>query len=169
MTTIKVEIYKTNRSIHTNRNHGAIAARAEMNSHADTTCAGAGFQLLGTPLKTCTVAPFIDSYAPLDEISMGTCITAWNDPFTHETFVLAFHQSLFFGEKLKHSLINPNQLRKNGLEVNDCPTHLSKNNSSSHSIICEEAEIPLDLNGVISYFPIRNPSDEEKQTADGLT
>ena len=36
----------------------------ELDSHADTTCCGRGFELLGEPLKICSVEPFLSSYEP---------------------------------------------------------------------------------------------------------
>jgi hypothetical protein len=43
------------------------------------------------------------------------------------------------GEDMNNTLICPNQLRKHGVIVEDCPSHLAPtNNPSSHSIICQD-------------------------------
>ena len=36
-------------------------------------------------------------------------------------FILLFGQALYFGPKLKHALLNPKQMRRNGVEVDDIP------------------------------------------------
>ena len=137
--------------------------RAELDSHADTTCLGSGFVMIGDAVKTCSVEPFLETYQPVTEIPVGTCITAYDDPASGQTFILQFHQALFFGNKMKVSLLNPNQMRLAGNTVNDCPKHLSEAQSSSHSIITPDLEIHLDLNGVVSGFNTRVPNDNETE------
>lgn len=67
------------------------------------------------------------------------------------------------GESIEHSLICPNQARTNGVIIDDVPKHLSPGGSSTHSIFFpeENVRLPLQLNGVISCFPTRYPSDQE--------
>jgi hypothetical protein len=59
--------------------------------------------------------------------------------------------------------LNPNQMRINNIVVDDVPTHLSPNGSSTHSLFIEELgiRIPLEIDGVISYLSTRLPSDRE--------
>ena len=46
--------------------------------------------------------------------------TAYDDP-DGTTYILVFHESLYDGKTLGHSLINPNQLRHNGVDFWDNP------------------------------------------------
>ncbi len=50
--------------------------------------------------------------------------------------------------------------------VNDCPRHLAPPNPSSHSIICsdEGMEIDLKLQGVTSYFETRTLTQRELES-----
>ena len=48
-------------------------------------------------------------------------------------YLLVFHQCIFLGKDMKHTLVNPNQLRDCGLVVHDCPRQFDRN--SKHSII----------------------------------
>jgi hypothetical protein len=75
-----------------------------------------------------------------------------------------------FGDDMPNSLQNPNQIRSNGVIVDDCPTHLSPNKSSTHSIYFPEHDvrIPLQLNGIISYISIRIPTQLEIETCTWL-
>jgi hypothetical protein len=65
------------------------------------------------------------------------------------------------GETMKHSLLNPNQLRFNGLIIQDTPTMFDT--TSTHSIYdpASGIRIPLDRNGVISYFTTYAPTLED--------
>ena len=68
---------------------------------------------------------------------------------------------------MKTTLINPNQLRANGIIVDDCPRHLSRNPSlATHFIYIPEHDlrILLKLRGVLSYFSTRYPSLVELET-----
>ena len=88
------------------------------------------------------------------------------------TRLLIFNQVLYFGDRLEHSLICPNQLRSNGVIVNDIPTHLDPNpNKDSHQILVKDSyiSIPLEMNGFISFFEGRIPTDEEILTCERIT
>ena len=37
------------------------------------------------------------------------------------TYILLIHEALYYGDKLSHSLINPNQIRNNDVEFWDNP------------------------------------------------
>jgi hypothetical protein len=53
---------------------------------------------------------------------------------------------------MTESLINPNQLRANGIVVDDCPKQFSKD--STHSIYdpVTKVTIPLDMSDIMSGF-----------------
>ena len=61
----------------------------------------------------------------------------------------------------RNILINPNQVRDNGLTVDCCPQEYDK--SSLHAIYIPEEDInlPFQMHGCISYLPIRLPTEVE--------
>jgi hypothetical protein len=67
-------------------------------------------------------------------------------------------------------LLNPNQIRAHGVEVDDVPRHLS-GGKSTHSINVHEANlrIPLKLHGVISYFDVRTPTLKKISECETIT
>jgi hypothetical protein len=145
--------------------------RNELDSHADTCVAGANCVLIETEGETVNVYGFSDERKPFEKIPIGTVATAYDDPKTGETVILILHQVLFFGDRLKNSLLCPNQLREGDVEVDDVPKIY--NRFSSHSISIpradkEEYEIPLRLKGVISYFRSRRPTEEELSVCERL-
>ena len=91
-------------------------------------------------------------------------MTAFGNPNSGETFVLICNESLCLGDAMDNTLMNPNQLRANGIIADDIPKHLSHDpTKAAHSIYAPQANlrIPLQLKGVISYFPSRYPTDKE--------
>lgn len=109
-----------------------FVACSELNSHANTCCAGNTMCILKYTGQTCDVAPFLDSLGTTSDIPVVKAATAYDDPITSVTYILIFHQALYFGNKLDHNLICPNQLCANGLVIADVPTCFDA--SSTHSI-----------------------------------
>jgi hypothetical protein len=90
---------------------------------------------------------------------------AYDCPISYQTFILIFHHALYLPD-LKSHLICPNQLRINGIRVNDCPLQFmqpSERKMNSHSIEVSQILIPLSLRGVISYFEVRCPTETEME------
>ena len=111
--------------------------------------------------KTVSVEPFLTQYESATDIPIGTCITAYDDEKTGQTYILQFHQALYFGDRFETSLLNPNQMRDNNVTVDECPLSLSHNNNTTHSIKVEDLTIDLHLNNVFSGFNFRVPTSEE--------
>ena len=118
--------------------------RSELDSHADTTVGGANCVLIKAGDETATVHSFSEESRPFKNVPIGTVATSWVDPKTSETIVLEFPESLYFGDRMTHTLICPNQLRSNGVVVNDVPRQFDM--GSSHSIL-----VPGD-DGVLKYL-----------------
>jgi hypothetical protein len=134
-------------------------ARCELDSHADTCVAGVNFVILDTTCKSVDVHSYSNELDVLTNIPIATVGTVWTQPVTGELYLLVINQCIFFGDRLKHSLICPNQLRSHGVVVNDVPVQFDK--SSQHAIIHEKVTIPLEMAGVVSYFETRLPRSDE--------
>jgi hypothetical protein len=77
--------------------------------------------------------------------------------------MLVFHEALYFGSKLKESLLCPDQMRDTGSKIEDVLMQFHA--ASSHSIKVNNAlEIPLEMHGVISHIQTRLPTDEELES-----
>ena len=96
-----------------------------------------------------------------NEVPVGTAVTCYTDDGGND-YHLVFPQTLYLGDKVKGSLLNPNQLRNNGLVVDDCPVQW--NSESTHSIYVPKPvnlRIPLTIRGVMSGFISRRPMEHE--------
>ena len=96
-------------------------ARSELDSRADTICAGLNCRLIHYTGQECTVNGFHNKLGAMEKIPIATVATAWSDEHTGQGFILIMHEVLFFGNDLDHSLINPNQIRHNGFQLFDNP------------------------------------------------
>ena len=88
----------------------------EIDNHADTTCFGKNFRAISFTSQVCTVSPYLSEYNSLSDIPICTAATAV-DLDSGETIILEFGQGLWLGERMEHSLINPNQCRSFGVRV----------------------------------------------------
>jgi len=134
--------------------------RAELDSHADTCGLNSVARVLEYTGQIAEVSGFANSLRSIEDVPIVKAALAYDDSETDETTILIFNQALYFGEQLDEILINPNQLREYGHTVNDVPKHLG---GTTHSIITEDKQmnIPLELRGIISYFPVQTPTDHE--------
>jgi hypothetical protein len=90
--------------------------------------------------------------------------TAWDDPTTGKVIVLYINEALYFGDKMSHTLLCPNQLRANGWTVQDVPKQFDA--ESAHAVIDPTGtfRMPLEMSGMISYLPMRRPTEKEIET-----
>ena len=113
----------------------------------------------------------MESLGSIDDVKVITAAVAYDDPVKWHTYILFFHQALYIPSMKRH-LLTPNQMRANDVTVNDTPLVLlpqEQRTKYSHSILAkdklysEDVHIPLNLEGVTSYFNTRTPTQAEIQ------
>jgi hypothetical protein len=132
----------------------------EMDTHADTSVAGSNFIMCEFDGTTCEVSPFTDEYQSMTDVPIVSAATAWTDDESGETVILWFNQILWYGNKLDHSLINPNQLRHNGVSVCD---DITDRNRRFGIDIHGDLFIPFEMKGTVISFESRVPTKWELQ------
>ena len=133
--------------------------RNEMDTHADTSCAGANWSMMEYTGQVCEVSPFLSSYDPVQEIPVARCCTVWTDDQSGQDYLLVGDEMLWFGTTMEHSLINPNQIRDYGLAVDDNPY---TDDPSKFGISSDDVFIPFDTTGMLVHFESRVPAAWEK-------
>ena len=143
--------------------------RADLDSHADTCVLGETFHIYENTSQECTVYPYISTYKPR-VVTIAHGGTAY-DHSDGETYILDINNGFNMVEDLGTSLLNPNQMRANGIIIDDVPIHLSFDGTSTHSIYIPEIDlrIPLQLDGIISYIMTRKPTAEELENCVHVT
>ena len=136
-----------------------FTSTTEIDNHADTCCFGANFTPLFFTGHVCQVQPFIDTYQSIENVEICTTATAYDDVKTGLTYILIFNQGLWFGQRLQHSLINPNQCRAAGIDLCDDPFDPFRSLSIHDPVT--DTTLPLEMNGTICQFTTRVPSNDE--------
>ena len=134
--------------------------RIELDSHADTIILGANCVILSHTGQSCEVMPYSDTYDAITNVPVVTGATLWTSPHDGDEYILIFNESLWMGNTLQHTLVNPNQLRAYGTTIQDNPF-------ASSPLKCEPPTgptIPLTTMGTIIYCNTRAPSDHELST-----
>ena len=143
---------------HLTKSHAFV--KTALDSHADTSCAGSNMAVLELTGEKVTVYPFSENLPAVQEVPIATVLTIWESSVTGEPWMLVIHEALFFGDRLKESLLCPNQIRAAGHLVRDAPIQFDA--TSTHSItVPGKLELPLDMHGVISYLRTRKPTTVE--------
>ena len=132
-------------------------AQNEMDSNANTCCLGSKFIILEFTNRYADVYPYDKSYGPAKNIPIVTGATAWTDPLSNETYILVFNESLYYGTSLPHSLINPNQVRHHGINVQDNP--FDRNNEMG-IMASDDIFIAMSSLGTKISFTSRAPTDD---------
>jgi Reverse transcriptase (RNA-dependent DNA polymerase) len=108
--------------------------------------------------EICDVNPFLESYQPVQHIPVARCCTVWTNQEDGNEHLLVGDQMLWFGTSLPNSLINPNQLRAYGHDINDDPF----NSTRDFGIDTDNVFIPFDTTGTVVHFESRVPTEWEK-------
>lgn len=134
------------------------SANNEADTNADTCCLGSNFTVLSYTNRTADVYPYDASYEPVKSVPIVSGATTYHHP-NGDAFILIINEALYYGDKLDHSLINPNQVRHNGIGFWDNPY------DSSHELGIEIYEkdimIPMQYDGTKLAFRSSVPTEYE--------
>ena len=92
-----------------------MVATNECDTNADTCCLGTIFCILQYTNRKADVYAYDTNLKPTLYIPIVSGATAYDDHMSGNAYILVFHELLYYGNKLDHSLINPNQCRSSGI------------------------------------------------------
>jgi hypothetical protein len=148
------------------RASAVVYSQMELDSHADTIVCGANCIITHFTGKECDVSPYTDTYEAIKSVPIVQAATAYDNPETGETSILILNEAIWMGDKMDHTLVNPNQLRAYGLTVQDNPF------SEAPIFISTEGHefiLPLASKGTILGVTTRTPTAQELQTCPHVT
>ena len=140
-------------------------AANECDSNADTCCLGTNFVVLQATYRTADVYAYDTSIQPIENVPIVSGATAYDDPTTHTTYILVFNEALYYGERLDHSLINPNQIRSYGIPLWDNPFDPAHGLSID---VNSSLKILLHASGTKVGFRTRVPTQHELATCEHI-
>ena len=128
-----------------------------MDSHADTSLCGGNFVVIDYASQEYDVTPYNSKDVEKD-VPIATCAIAWDDS-SGVTYIMKIHQANYMGDRgMDHSLINPNQLRAHGVEIQNSLF----NPIQCHIDTCfDDVIIPLFTQGTVVFTNTRTPTEEE--------
>ena len=140
-------------------------AENECDTNADTCCLGRNFVVLNPTFRTADVYAYDTSIKPIENVPIVSGATAYDDPTSGTTYILVFHESLYYGERLDHTLVNPNQLRAYGIPFWDNPYDPLRSLSID---VDDTLHIPLQAVGTKLLFRTRVPTPYELSTCEHI-
>ena len=135
--------------------HGCI----KLDTHVDTTVLGSNCFVLSYTGKECEVSPYSRDYEAMHNVLVVTGATVWTNLQDGTTILLVFHEALWMGDKLDHTMVNPNQLRAYGVDVQD-----NSFMSTPLTISDQDYVISLYSQGTIICGDTRSPMEQELGT-----
>ena len=117
----KIAKNKSTKTEYQHRPQSTSHGRIELDTHADTTVLGSNCVVLSYTGKECEVSPYSSQYEVVQNVPAIAGATVWTNAVDGTAYLLIFHESLWRGDKLDHTLVNPNQLQAYGVSVQDNP------------------------------------------------
>ena len=103
----KIAKNKTTKTEYQHRPQSTSHGGIELDTHADTTVLGLNCVVLSYTGKECEVSPYSSQYKAVWNIPVVTGATVWMNAADGMAYLLIFHESLWMGDKLDHTLVNP--------------------------------------------------------------
>ena len=106
--------------------------------------------------KECEASPYSSQYEAVQNVPVVTGATVWTNAADGTAYLLIFHESLWMGDKLDHTLVNPNQLWAYGVSVQDNPF-----DAKPLSITTDDVSVELYSEGTIICGDTQTPTESE--------
>ena len=103
--------------VNTNKEDTPFHGRSELDSHTDTTVAGKNYIIIRYTDRSCDVDPFSAKNTPMKDVPILLVATGYTSANVWN-YILVFNES-FYIKEMQHTLINPNQCRHFGVEIQD--------------------------------------------------
>ena len=152
----KIAKTKTTKTEYQHRPQPTSYGRIELDTHADTTVLGSNCVVLSYTGKECEVSPYSSQYEAVRDIPVVTGATVWTNVMDGTAYLLIFHESLWMGNKLDHTLVSPNQFWAYGVNVQDNPF-----DAKPLSITTDDASVELYSEGTIICGDTRTPTESK--------
>ena len=134
-----------------------------LDTWADTCCAGRHTHVLEfVEGKYVTARGFASELPEIKNLPIANIVYAYDTP-NGETLLLRVNNAIYIGQGMEDSLLQPNQCREHGIEIDTRPKHFCPNNETAETLCCPESDRTIDIKhfGPLPYIPIRRPTASE--------
>ena len=101
---------------------------------------------------------FDDSTHTLENLPIVNVKYAFDVEATSETIILELNHCIYLGSKKTDSILCPNQLRMNGIYIDERPSALFPGLENTQCIIGDGTKMDLMINGPLMTLSVRRPS-----------
>ena len=152
----KISKNKTMKAEYQHQPHSTLHGHIKLDTHADTAVLGSNCVVLSYTGKECEVSPYSSQYKAVQTVPVITGAMVWTNATDGTAYLLIFHESLWMGNKLDHTLVNPNQLRAYSVSMQDNPF-----DAKPLSITTNDASVELYSEGMIICGDTRTPTESK--------
>ena len=152
----KIANNKTAKADYQHQPQSTLHGRIELDTHADTAVMESNCVVLSYTGKECEVSPYSSQYEGVQNVPVVTGAMVWTNAADGMAYLLIFHESLWMGDKLDHTLVDPNQLQAYGVSIQDNPF-----DAKPLSITTNDVSVELYLEGMIICGDTWTPTESE--------
>ena len=152
----KISKNKTAKAEYQHRPQSTSHGLIELDTHADMTVLGSNCVVLSYTGKECEVSPYSSEYEAIRNTPVVTGAMVWTNTMDGMAYLLILHESLWMGDELDHTLVNPNKLQAYGVSVQDNPF-----DAKHLSITTDDASVELYSEGTIICGDTRTPTESK--------
>ena len=135
----------------------------ELDSHADSPVVGKHARIIRNTGNQVRVSGFSDEIGKPLDAEIVDAVLCYDCEYTGESYLLVIRNAIYM-KRMAVNLIPPFMMRMAGLDINKCPKFLARSPTIEHHSIYfpeEDLRIPLKIQGIILYLPVRSPSNDE--------
>ena len=138
--------------------------RLGIDTWADTACAGRhAFVEEFVEGKVVNAQGFSSSLGKISNLPIANVLYAYDAPDS-SVILLECNNSIYLGDDMDDSLINPIQCEDNGVREDTRPKSFYPGEENAQSIVFDDGtKIPIVYSGVLPYIPVRRPTPQEVQ------
>ena len=135
------------------------AGSDESDANADTCCLVQNFIHIAYTNRSSNFYPYSEAYETIENVPIVSGATYY-DHTDGNTYILVLYKSLYYGSKMKHSLVNPNYIQSNDLDFYENPAR----DEEFYFELYDNLKIPLQFQGTKCTFLSRVPTQQELET-----
>ena len=139
------------------------ASAIELDSHADSPVVDKNSKVIRFTGVKVKVSGFTDILGKPLLVDVVDAVVVYDCPYSGVSFLMMIRNALYM-KQMTVNLIPPFMMRLASIEINECPKFMARHPTEEHHSIYfpnDKKRIPLLLDGIISYFPTRIPTDDE--------
>ena len=136
-----------------------VGCKLGIDSYVDTSCSGRHTHVIEFIEGKEITAKAWDNHTTKN-LKIANVAYSYDSP-AGEVFILIVNQTIYGGEFMEDSLLQPIQCLNNGVQINTNPKHYYPDDISAQSLRYEDYTLPIEYFGPLPYIHVRRPTESE--------